>query len=109
MGVVSPRNRPRNVLRMNPHMHADAGRFRRGWAKGDQAAQKREAGRGRKRLSLLHDFVLVPVGVTIPETGSTDPLGSRKARTAIFGIEPVPMALSSRTSPFHPAASPTKC
>jgi len=39
MRVVSPGNRPRNVLRMTPHMHADAGRFRRARAKGDQAAQ----------------------------------------------------------------------
>jgi hypothetical protein len=93
-------------------MEADAGRFRRGRAKRDQATQKHEAGRGRKQLRMtasLHDFVLVPVGVTIPEIGSTDPPGSRKARTAIFGIEPVPMALSSRTAPFHPAACPTKC
>jgi hypothetical protein len=91
-------------------MHADAGRFRRGRAKGDQAAQKHEAGRAGETTvhdGLLHDFVRVPVGVTIPETGSTDPHGSRRARTAIFGIEPAPMALSSRTA--HPAASPTKC
>src|SRR5437870_12960995 len=58
---------------------------------------------------LLHDFVLVPVGVTIREAGSTDLLGSGPTRPAIFGIEPVPMALSSRTAPFHPAACPTKC
>src|SRR5438105_7743475 len=98
-------------------MHAAAGRFRRGRAKSDQATQKHEAG-GRQETTdqettdhdgLLHDFVLVPVGVAIPKAGSTDPVTSRPARPVIFGIEPVPMALSPGTAPFHPAASPTKC
>ena len=75
MRVVSPCNRPRNALRMNPQLHADAGRFRRGRAKCDHATKKHEAGGGRKTTAhdrLLHDFVLVPVGVTIREAGSTD-------------------------------------
>jgi hypothetical protein len=55
-------------------MHADAGRFRRGRAKGGQAAQQHEAGREQKTTvhdGLLHDFVRVPVGVAIPKAGST--------------------------------------
>jgi len=94
-------------------MHADAGRFRRGRAKSDQATtQKHKAGMRQEATAhdgLLHDFVLVPVGVAISKSGSNDPATSRPARPVIFGIEPVPMALSSRTAPFHPAASPTKC
>jgi hypothetical protein len=93
-------------------MHADAGRFRRGRAKRYQRTQKHEAARGQKMTAhdgLLHDFVRVPVGVAIAKAGSTDPVVSRPARPAIFGIKPVPMALSSRTAPFHPAAHPTKC
>ena len=74
MRVVSSCNRPRNVLRMNPQMHADAGRFRRGRAKGDHAAHKYEAG-GERETTVhdgpLHDFVRVPVGVAIPKAGST--------------------------------------
>jgi hypothetical protein len=93
-------------------MDADAGRFRRGRAKRDQAAQKHKAS-GRRETTdhdgLLHDFVLVTVGVIIPKAGSSGRLISRPARPAIFGIEPPPMALSSRTAPFDPAARPTKC
>ena len=93
-------------------MHADAGRFRRGRAKSDQATtQKHKAGMRQEATAhdgLLHDFVLVPAGVAFPKAGLTDPVTSRAARPVTFGIEPVPMALSSRTALFHPAASPTK-
>jgi hypothetical protein len=81
---------------MNRQMHADAGRFRRGRAKAGQAAQQHEADRERETTihdGLLHDFVRVPVGVAIAKAGSTDPVVSKPARPAIFGIEPVPMAL----------------
>src|SRR6185295_19054796 len=97
MRAVSPSNRPRNVLRMNPEMHADAGRFRRGRAKRYQRTQKHEAARRQKMTAhdrLLHDFVRVPVDVAIEKTGSTGPVVSRPARPAIIGIKPVPMALS---------------
>ena len=63
MRAVSSSNRPRNVLRMNPQMHADVGRFRRGRAKRYQRTQKHEAARGQKMTAhdgLLHDFVRVP-------------------------------------------------
>jgi hypothetical protein len=93
-------------------MHADAGRFRRDRAKRDQGTQKHEAGEDREMTAhdgLLHDFVRVPVGVSLSKAGSADPVISGPAGSAIFGIEPEPMALSSRAAPNHPAAHPTKC
>src|SRR5207253_791744 len=58
---------------MPPQMHADAGRFRRGRAKSDQATtQKHKAGMRQEATAhdgLLHDFVLVPVGVAHSESG----------------------------------------
>ena len=112
MRIVSPCYRPRNVLRMTPQMHADAGRFRRSRIKRDQGTQKQEAGGGQETAvhdGCLHDFVGVAVGVALRKAGSTGRLTSGPARPAIFGIEPEPIELSSRTIPFHPAASPTKC
>ena len=72
---------------MNPQMHADAGRFRRGRAKRDQGTQKHEAGRGQETTAhdgLLHDFVRVPVGVTIAKAGSTDPVDIEAGKTGHF-------------------------
>jgi len=80
----------------------DAGRFRRDRDKGGQAAQKHAAGREQETTvhhGLLHDFVRVPAGVAIAKGGSTDPVVSKPARPAVFGIEPVPMALSCLTAP----------
>src|SRR5437870_3873672 len=88
-------------------MHADAGRFRRGRAKRGQDTQKHEAAHRRETTAhdgLLHDFVRVAV----PRAGSAGPAISRPARPAIFGIEPEPMALSSRTAPLRPAAPPNQ-
>jgi hypothetical protein len=69
-------------------MHADAGRFCRGRAKDDQAAQKREAARGRETTAHhgpFHDFVLTPVGIAIPKSGSTDPaVSSKPGKTSHF-------------------------
>jgi len=93
-------------------MHADAGRIRRSRIKRDQGTQKQEAGGGQETAvhdGFLHDFVGVAIGVALGKAGSTGWLISGPARPAIFGIEPEPMALSSRTAPFHPAARPTKC
>jgi hypothetical protein len=73
----------------------------------------RQAGGGKRETTdhdgLLHDFVLVPVGVAaIPKADSTDPV-IKAGKIGYFGIEPEPMALLCRTAPFHPAAHPTKC
>jgi hypothetical protein len=48
--------------------------------------------------SLLHDFVRVAGDAAISNAGSTRTAASRPASPAISGIEPVPMALSSRTA-----------
>ena len=72
---------------MNPQMHADAGRFRRGRAKRDQGTQKHEAARGQKMTAhdgLLHDFVRVPVGVAIAKAGSTGPVDIEAGETSHF-------------------------
>jgi hypothetical protein len=57
---------------------------------------------------ILHDFVLPPIGSVILKDGWIGP-AYRGRQAAIFGIEPVPMALSWRTVPFHSVAYPTKC
>jgi hypothetical protein len=105
MRVVSSCNRPRNVLRMTPQMHADASGFR-ARAEGEQARQKHEAGRQRKTTAhdrLLHNFVLVPVGVAISKTGSTGPPVSRPAilrdRTGANGVIIAGKALPSGRKP----------
>lgn len=106
MRAVSPCNRPRNVLRMNPQIHADAGGFRRARAEGEQARQKHEAGRKRKTTAhdrLLHNFVLVPVGVAILKTGSTGQAVSRAAilrdRTGANGVNIAGKPLPSGRKP----------
>src|SRR6478736_1210011 len=102
MRIVSPCHRPRNVLRMTPQIHADAGRFRRSRIKRDQGTQKQEAGGGQETAvhdGLLHDFVGVAVGVALRKAGSTGWRIYGPARPAIFGIEPEPIELSYRRSP----------
>jgi hypothetical protein len=68
-------------------MHADAGRFRRGRTKRDHAAPKHDAGGGRETTvhdGLLHDFVLVPVGVTIAGSRFDRSAGIQAGKTSHF-------------------------
>jgi hypothetical protein len=65
-----------------------------------QGRAAHEAGRERETTihdGFLHDFVRVPVGV---ESRFDRSAVSKPARPGIFGIEPVPLALSSRTAPI---------
>jgi hypothetical protein len=96
---------------MPAKLHADAGRFDRRRRQRDQSKCQEETSGGRETTvheSPLHDFVLVPVGVSFGETGSTHRKGSRSAKPAISGIEPEPVALLWWLLPSEPAADPTK-
>lgn len=98
-------------MSVNAKLHANAGRFRRDLPQHDQSTHMKEASDGRETTvhdGPLHEFVLVPVGVWFGEASSTHRLGSKPARTAISGIEPMPSALLWRPLPSHPAASRTK-
>src|SRR5689334_620248 len=91
--------------------HAEASHFHRGLG---QAQPHYTKARGRLRREVtahdgfLHDFVLVAVAVIIQKPVRPT-VGIATVRTVTSGIEPGPIALSCRSSPFHPAARPTKC